>query len=68
MAAAAQPPRLLDRLRESCRVRHYSIRTEDAYHDWCERFIVFHGKTKARFIGQVITGDNAARRAEDIGG
>ena len=24
-------------------------------------------KTKARFIGQVITGDNAARRAEDIG-
>ena len=25
-------------------------------------------ETKARFIGQVITGDNAARRAEDIGG
>src|SRR6185437_99715 len=24
-------------------------------------------ETKARFIGQVITGDNAARRAEDIG-
>src|SRR5881397_3918073 len=25
-------------------------------------------ETKARFIGQVITGDNAARRAENIGG
>ncbi len=25
-------------------------------------------ETKAKFIGQVITGDNAARRAEDIGG
>src|ERR1019366_5016328 len=25
-------------------------------------------ETKARFIGQVITGENAARRAEDIGG
>src|SRR3974377_111596 len=25
-------------------------------------------ETKARFIAQVITGDNAARRAEDIGG
>ena len=25
-------------------------------------------ETKARFIGQVITGDNAARRAEDVGG
>src|SRR5262249_59309701 len=25
-------------------------------------------ETKARFIGQVMTGDNALRRAEDIGG
>ena len=25
------PPRLLDRLRHACRVRHFSIRTEDAY-------------------------------------
>jgi integron integrase len=23
-------------------VRHYSIRTEDAYHDWVRRFILFH--------------------------
>ena len=38
------PPKLLDRLRDACRVRHYSIRTEDAYHDWCRRFILFHGK------------------------
>jgi integron integrase len=37
------PPKLLDRLRSACRVRHYSIRTEDAYHDWAERFIRFHG-------------------------
>jgi integron integrase len=37
-------PKLLDRLRDACRVRHYSIRTEDAYHDWCRRFILFHGK------------------------
>jgi len=38
----APPPKLLDRLRHACRVRHYSIRTEDAYHDWCRRFILFH--------------------------
>lgn len=38
-----QPPKLLDRLREACRVRHMSIRTEKAYHDWAERFIRFHG-------------------------
>ena len=41
---SAQPPKLLDRLRDACRVRHYSIRTEDAYHDWCKRFILFHNK------------------------
>ena len=37
------PPKLLDRVRHACRVRHYSIRTEDAYHNWAERFIRFHG-------------------------
>ncbi len=36
-------PKLLDRLRAACRVRHYSIRTEDAYAAWAERFIRFHG-------------------------
>jgi integron integrase len=37
-------PRLLDRMREAIRVRHYSIRTEAAYVDWARRFIVFHGR------------------------
>ena len=41
---ATAEPKLLDRLRHACRVRHYSIRTEDAYHDWCRRFILFHDK------------------------
>ena len=39
-----QPPKLLDRVRHACRVRHYSIRTEDTYHDWVKRFILFHHK------------------------
>jgi site-specific recombinase XerD len=43
MTAHRQPPKPLDRVRAVCRVRHYSIRTEDAYHDWIERFIRFHG-------------------------
>ena len=38
------PPKLLDRLRHACRVRHYSTRTEDAYPDWAKRFILFHRK------------------------
>ncbi len=37
-------PKLLDQVRTACRVRHYSLRTEDAYVDWIRRFILFHGK------------------------
>ncbi|HJZ53679.1 MAG TPA: integron integrase [Gemmataceae bacterium] len=44
MSAPPNPPqpKLLDRLRYACRARHHSIRTEDAYHDWAERYIRFH--------------------------
>jgi integron integrase len=38
-----QPPKLLDRVREAIRVRHYSRRTEQAYISWIVRFIRFHG-------------------------
>ena len=44
-------PRLLQRLREAIRVRHYSIRTEDAYADWARRFILFHGKRHPLDLG-----------------
>ena len=47
----AAPPRLLDRLREAIRVRHYSIRTEDTYVDWVRRFILFHGKRHPAELG-----------------
>ncbi len=43
--APAQPkPKLLDRVREAIRTRHYSRRTEEAYVGWIRRFIFFHGK------------------------
>jgi integrase len=38
-----KPPELLDHVRAACRVRHFSQRTERAYHDWAEKFIRFHG-------------------------
>ena len=38
----ANQPRLLDRVRDAIRVRHYSSRTEQAYVSWIRRFIVFH--------------------------
>jgi integron integrase len=36
-------PRLLDQVRQAVRVRHFSIRTEEAYVAWIRRFIRFHG-------------------------
>ncbi len=51
MTPAPPPPKLLDRLRQACRVRHYSIRTEDCYHDWVRRFILFHGKRHPADMG-----------------
>jgi site-specific recombinase XerD len=43
--------RLLDRVRERIRVKHYSLRTEDAYLQWIRRFILFHGKRHPREMG-----------------
>ena len=34
------PPKLLDRLRAAIRLRHYSLRTEEAYVAWVRRFPV----------------------------
>ena len=36
--AARNKPRLLDQVRDAIRVKHYSIRTEQAYIDWTRRF------------------------------
>jgi integron integrase len=36
-------PKLLDRVREEIRARHYSRRTEEAYVHWIRRYIRFHG-------------------------
>ncbi|MGQ0652727.1 MAG: integron integrase [Betaproteobacteria bacterium] len=44
-------PRLLDQVRERLRVKHYSLRTEEAYLHWIRRFIFFHGKRHPRELG-----------------
>lgn len=36
--------KLLDQLRAKIRQKHYSIRTEETYVQWCKRFILFHNK------------------------
>lgn len=49
--ASVREPRLLDRVRERIRVKHYSIRTETAYVDWIKRFILYHGKRHPSEMG-----------------
>ena len=48
---ASSPPKLLDQVRGKIRVKHYSIRTEQAYTDWIRRFILFFGKRHPRELG-----------------
>jgi len=45
------PPKLLNRVRECIRARHYSIRTENLYVDWVRRFILFHDKRHPKEMG-----------------
>ncbi len=42
----APKPRLLDRVREAIRARHYSRRTAKAYVYWIKQYIFFHGKRR----------------------
>jgi integron integrase len=44
-------PRLLARVRDKSRLKHYSLRTERAYVDWIRRFIRFHGKRHPATLG-----------------
>ena len=53
LAPAPDPrkPKLLERVREVIRFKHYSLRTERTYLDWIKRFIVFHGKRHPAEMG-----------------
>ena len=44
-------PKLLDQIRDKIRSKHYSLRTEQSYVDWCRRFILFHGKRHPKEMG-----------------
>ncbi|MCL4470718.1 MAG: integron integrase [Gammaproteobacteria bacterium] len=44
-------PRLLDQVRGKIRLKHYSIRTEQAYVDWIKRFVLHFDKRHPRELG-----------------
>jgi site-specific recombinase XerD len=43
--------RLLDQVRDVIRIKHYSIRTEQAYLQWIRRYILFNGKRHPSELG-----------------
>jgi integron integrase len=45
------PASLLDRLRSALVVRHYSLRTVEAYWGWVRRFIMFNGRQHPSGLG-----------------
>lgn len=45
-------PRLLDRVHDATRVRHYSLRTQQTYIQWIKRFIYFHNKRHPDEMGK----------------
>jgi integron integrase len=47
----AGKPSLLEQVRRSLRLKHYSIRTERAYVDWIKRFIIYHKKRHPSEMG-----------------
>ena len=50
-ASSSSGPRLLDQVRGKIRLKHYSLRTEQAYLDWIKRFILHFGKRHPREMG-----------------
>ena len=48
----SQPPKLLDRVRQRIRAKHYSPRTEKAYVHWVRRYILFHGKRHPKDLAE----------------
>lgn len=43
--------KLLDQVRDSIRLKHYSRRTEDSYVTWIKRYILFHNKRHPLVMG-----------------
>ncbi len=50
---AVRPPnrKLLDRVRDACRLKHLARSTEDSYVNWIKRYILFHDKRHPREMG-----------------
>jgi site-specific recombinase XerD len=70
-----EQPRLLERVRDHIRVKHYSIRTEEAYLNVIRRFILFHRKRHPKemgvdeirqYLSHLATDENVAASTQNV--
>lgn len=47
----SSPKKLLDQVRDTICIKHYSYRTEKTYIERIKRFILFHGKRNSKDMG-----------------
>ena len=68
-------PRLLQRVRDHIRLKHYSIRTEEAYLNVIRRFILFHKKRHPKemgadeirqYLSHLATDENVAASTQNV--
>jgi Phage integrase, N-terminal SAM-like domain len=45
------PPKLLDRVQQAIRLKHYSYRTEQTYVAWIKRYILFYNEQHPKDMG-----------------
>jgi hypothetical protein len=43
---------LLEQVRQTCRLKHFSLKTGKAYLSWIRRFILFNNKRHPKEIGE----------------
>lgn len=53
MSESEKPIKFIYLVKERCRYRHFSLRTEQSYSGWIKRFILFHDKRHPREMGAI---------------
>ena len=63
-----QPPRLLDQVRETIRLKHFSLKTEKSYVYYIRDFILFHNKRHPRKMGvdEIVVGAQGCEDHHDL--
>ncbi len=60
-----RPKKLLEQVRETIRLKHYSIRTEQAHASWIRRYFLFHNKRHPKDKEVTVTKPCQIRVAEN---